>query len=119
MNTFAQTLVSNPPRSKSQSMSSWFWQNIKMVNMITLAVVVVMCGAYIFQVNSSISRGYQIRDLETQIHALTLSNQQMELDVRQAQSLKNVTHAVKMLGLVEAGNPVYVESVGPSYALAK
>ncbi len=119
MNTFAQTLVSNQTRSKSQSMSSWFWQNIKLVNMVTLAVVVLLCGAYIFQVNSSISKGYQIRDLETQIHELTLSNQQMDLNVRQAQSLQNVTHAVKMLGLVEAENPVYLESDGPSYALAE
>lgn len=119
MNTFAQTLASSPSRTRTRSLSSWFWHNIKLINVVTFAVVVLLCGAYIFQVNSSISKGYQIRDLETSIHELTLSNQQMELNVRQAQSLKNVTHAVKMLGLVNAGNPVYIESGGPAYALAE
>lgn len=119
MNTFAQTLVSNPTRSRSFSFSSWLWRNIKLVNAITFALVIVLCGAYIYQVNSSISKGYQIRDLETQIHELTLSNQQMQLSSRESQSLQNVAHAVKMLSFVVAENPTYIELDGPSYALAK
>ncbi len=118
MNTLAQTLVSNPPKSRSFSFSSWLWQNIKLVNIATFAVVILLCGAYIYQVNSSISKGYQIRDIETQIRELTLSNQQMELSAREAQSLQNVAHAVKMLGLVDAENPIYLEAPAPAFAMA-
>ena len=59
-----------------------------------------------------------MRDHETNIQTLTLQNQQLEVDVRQAQSLAQVNKAVKMMGMVRAEQPSYLKSGEPSYALA-
>lgn len=120
MSTFAKTAVLNRSTSfSSRSLSCFFRENVFWLNIVTFLVVIGLCVFYIFQVNSTIAKGYQIRELETTIHELTLANQDIELDAQRAQSLDNVSHAVKMLGLVNAEQPVYVKSSGPSYALAQ
>ncbi len=117
MSPFAKSIALHSPTRRTR-VNAWqflqtnaFWMNV-------LTFGVVLCLAYIFQVNGAISKGYQIRDIETQIHELTLMNQRVELQTQQAQSLENVARAVKMLGFVDAQQPNYVESGVPSYALA-
>ena len=96
-----------------------FKSHLKLWNVASLAVVILLCVVYIIQVNSAIAKGYEMREIETQIHELTLSNQKLEVVARQAQSLNQVTHAVKMLDLVKAEQPTYVQGSQPSYALAE
>ncbi len=102
----------------TRSVRDFFAAKVGWLNVVTLGVLFVLCLSYIFYVNSVISQGYKMRELETRINNLTLSNQEIELDSRKAQSLKNVERSVKMLGLVKADGPVYVKSTEPSYALA-
>lgn len=89
------------------------------LNVSTLALVVLFAASYIVQVNGSVAKGYAIRELEDRIHELSLNNQKMEVTVREAQSLDNVTRSVKMLGLVSADAPTYVNANAPSVALAR
>lgn len=89
------------------------------LNLATTALVLLFAASYIVQVNGSVANGYAIRELENQIQDLTLANQRLEVTVREAQSLENVTRSVKMLGLVAAGTPAYVNAAGPSVALAR
>jgi len=75
--------------------------------------------SYIVQVNTTISKGYQIRDLETQVNELALMNEKLELETRKSQSLDHVAKSVKMLGFVEAEMPNYVSGAEPSMAFAQ
>lgn len=85
----------------------------------SLVVLLVLCVGYIYQVNKTVSKGYQIRELESTILELTLRNQKLEIVTQQAQSLENIERATKMLGLVQADRPVYIQTSGSSYVLNK
>jgi len=97
----------------------WFRDHIVALNVVSLAIVGVLVFSYIIEVNTTISKGYQIRELETQVRELTLVNDKLELETRKSQSLDHVAKSVKMLGFVEAEMPNYVSSAEPSYAFAE
>ena len=118
MSPFAKSFATQHPKVATRTFRAVFQTNVSWLNIATLALVVLLCIVYIVQVNGSISKGYQIRDLETQIQELSLSNQKLELNTQRVQSLDHVAHSVKMLGLVDAGRPEYVSAAAPSYALA-
>lgn len=104
---------------RRQSARQWIQNNLVSINIFTLILVVMLCVSYILQVTDTVAKGYELRDLEVQIHELTLKNEQMTVAARQAQSLEHVAKSVKMLGLVEADQPTYIESTQPSYVLAE
>jgi len=117
MSPFAQTLLSHA--KKTHVFIAWVQNHIFLLNVTSVVVIVLLCGGYIVQVNQAVAKGYQMRQFEDQISELTLRNQQLEIAVREAKSLEHVTHAVKMMGLVQAGQPDYVQGAMPSYAVAK
>ena len=106
------------PLQKTSRISSWFKQNVVRINAICFAMIIVLCGCYIWQVNSAVAKGYVMKDYETTIEDLALTNQQMEVAVRQAESLESVTRATKMLGFVKAERPTYVDPSEPSVVFA-
>src|SRR3989338_6290741 len=78
---------------------------------ILVAMGVVLIGFFqIFQVNREIARGYELREIESELQELQSVHQELTQETQQAQSLQNVARAVKMLGLVEADQPTYVQS---------
>lgn len=118
MSSFAHSIPS-PYSTHRPSLRSWIQTNVSWLNIATFVLVLVMCFFYIAQVNHAVSKGYQIRDLETQVNSLSLLNQKLEVETQQAQALTNVARATKMLGLVKAGQPEYLQSTGPAYALVQ
>ncbi|MBM5790032.1 hypothetical protein FJZ23_03030 [Candidatus Parcubacteria bacterium] len=113
------TSIASSYSSNRFTIARWFDTNIRWLNIASLALLFVLVAIYIVQVNRSVSTGYQIRELESQIHELTLLNQKLEITTQQAQSLETVTRATAMLGLVRADRPEYLQTAGPSYALAE
>jgi hypothetical protein len=89
------------------------------LNIATTILVIACAAVYIIQVNGSVAKGYAIRELEDQINELTIDNQKLEVDAREAQALQNVTRSVKMIGLVSAETPTYVSAAAPAVAMAR
>jgi hypothetical protein len=106
------------PLQKTSRISGWLKENVVRINATCFVLIVVLCGCYIWQVNSAVAKGYVMKDYETQIEDLALTNQQMEVAVRQAESLESVTRATKMLGFVKAERPTYLDPSDPSVAMA-
>lgn len=104
---------------RTQSAVSFVRSHTLALNLVTTALVVAAAASYIIQVNGSVAKGYAIREIEDEIHDLTLANQKLEVTVREAQSLENVNRSVKMLGMVDAETPRYVNASAPSVALAR
>lgn len=100
-------------------LSAWFFNHVAAFNVLGVILVLVGCGAYIAEINSSVTTGYKLRDLETRVDALGDQNQKLEVALRKSQSLEAVEHSVRILGLVPAENPQYVNGSTPSYALAQ
>jgi len=92
--------------------------NTSAVNLVLLTLILSLCALYIVQVNSAVAKGFQIRELETSIHQLTVDSRELEVAAREAQSLQNISSSIKMMGLVSAETPTYVSGSAPSYALA-
>ena len=97
---------------------AWIDEKTFLINCTCLALVIVLGAAYIIQINSTVAQGYEMRELETKIQKMSLENQRMEVQVRKTKSLENVERNVKMLGLVPAETPDYVDASAPAYALA-
>jgi len=120
MSPFAQTFAQQQvPHRQLGTQKAWFKQHVSLLNLFSFILLIVLCFSYIVQVNRSVTKGYQMRELEAQISDLSLQNQQLEMTTQQAQSLTNVSRAVKMMGLVDAGQPTYIALENPSYALAQ
>ncbi len=117
----AQSVVCVSPDRYSRriTLSQWFDKHLVTLNVASLFLISLLVLSYIVQVNVTITKGYQLRDLETQLHDLALMNQQIEQGARQAQSLQHVSHAVKMLGFEKAEMPAYIQAGDPSFALAE
>lgn len=117
MSSIAQTTVI--PMAGAQSVWGFLRKHHTLMNVLTLGAVLAIALAYVVQINAAAAKGYQIRELETHIRELSLTNQTLELDLQQAQSLENVTRAVKMLGMVPSETPRYVQGTVPTYVLAE
>ncbi|OGL95952.1 hypothetical protein A2348_01575 [Candidatus Uhrbacteria bacterium RIFOXYB12_FULL_58_10] len=117
MFTFEKTKYSGT--GKTRSAITFVKAHTLALNVVSLALVFTAAASYIVQVNGSVAKGYAIRELEDQINDLTLANQKLEVTVREAQSLENVNRSVKMLGLVAAETPTYINASVSSVALAR
>lgn len=115
-----QSLTLSSPRvSHRFSVRSWLRDHIVALNIVSFVIIGCLVLSYIVQVNATISKGYQIRDLETQVNEYTLLNQRLELETRSAQSLDYVAQSMKMSGFVKSEMPKYISASTPSYALAE
>ncbi len=84
------------------------WLESEFVKYFLLMVTVILAGLYIWQINTSATYGYIIRDLEKEIAAIERQNERLEQKVAKLQSVDSVTNRVKMLGLVKIENVKYI-----------
>ncbi len=117
MSNFSQTMYSSVKGTRTAV--TFFSQHTFTLNVVTTILVLLCAIVYIVQVNGSVGNGYTIREYEDTINGLTLENQKLEVTAREARALENVTRSVKMLGLVSAETPTYVNAAAPSVALAR
>ena len=87
---------------------------IAWVNMAAFSLVLFVGIAYIGQVNFASTLGYEIKGIESGIDELVVQNEQLEYQIAELQSVDNVTHRVKMLGMVPVGNTTYLSAGGAS-----
>ena len=118
MSTLNQSFATQHPKISVRAIQTLFRDHVSWINVATFVGLLMLCIVYIVQVNGSISKGYQIRNLETQIQELSIKNQALELNTQRVQSLDHVVRSVKMLGLVDAERPEYINVSAPTYAFA-
>jgi len=70
-------------------------------------LVVIVGIAYVAQVNSSSTRGFEVKDLQKHISTLRVENEQMQYQVDAQESVDHVTKELKMLGLVPVDQVAY------------
>ncbi|MBI2473364.1 hypothetical protein HYV70_02315 [Candidatus Uhrbacteria bacterium] len=111
--------LSEHASSERFSLRAWTASHVVALNIISLALILCLVVGYIIQVNASISKGYQIRDLETTVDQLSALNEKIEIQSRKAQSLQHVASSVKMLGFVKSDMPEYLDLSQSSYVFAE
>lgn len=118
MSPFSQNMISGVQKTKT--LVAVMDRHRLLLNTVSLLLVLLVCIAYVIQVNATVTKGYTIRELETMTRQVSLENQKLEAEVRKVQTLENVAQAVKMLGFVPATEtPTYLTATPPAFALAK
>lgn len=73
--------------------------------------------AFLWQINSTSTRGFKINELEVGIDNLKESSQRLELQAASAQSWTSLQARIKQLNMVESGAIEYLNPVGTGVAL--
>ncbi len=83
----------------------------KNAGIIALAALnVILLGAYVFQVNSNTSQGYEIKKIQARVGSLTEENRKLSLKTAEAGSMAKMESEVEKSGFVAAGTPVFLET---------
>lgn len=110
---YALTLEANAiplrNRTKTTSRSQTNW------NIWLLGFLAVLGAAYLLEVNSLSTKGYEIKKLEKQTVALKEVEKRLELESAALQSIQQVEASVKFLNLVPSKEINYPSSHGYAY----
>lgn len=71
---------------------------------------------YLIQVNKVATTGFEIRALEDQITELNDENRELELQLVELRSMKNLSKKITDLNLVDANDISYINISGPTVA---
>ena len=87
-------------------------RNMFLLNIVALGLVTLLALLYIVQISHATTKGYRMRDLETEISRLKLENQKLEIEATEVRSMASISEKAQMLGLVKSNAPVYASSSG-------
>ncbi len=86
---------------------------------LVIAFTVVAVGVYVYQVNTSATKSFAVRDLERKVEQLQNSVVSLETQIVSLQSMKELQARVKSLNYVPVDRIEFVDAARGSYALAK
>ena len=89
----------------------------KKMNFYVIALGIVFGLLYIWQVNALATVGYEMRDLEVTASELKESNQQLSIQVTEAQSTARIMERLEEMDMVPVGNISYIKKTGSDVAL--
>jgi len=90
--------------------------SIKLVNIVIIGLVIFSSAAYLIQVNSLATKGYQIRELEIKISQLEKEGSALELEALNLQSIDNIKSKVSHLNMVDIDKVEYLVSTPVAFA---
>ncbi len=92
------------PSKKSNTSAGVVRLNVLVFSLIALAGL-----TYLIQINSLITKGYEIQDLKSEISDLKLETDDLELEVLQLKSMSRVKKEVEKLDMVAVTNPEFIQ----------
>jgi len=93
--------------AKAQSFKTYL-KNASWLQICLFAVTVVLGISYIWQVNVAATRGFTMRDLESDIHDLQLENERLSMEASRLQSIDSVSTRIQMLGMNKVNRVEYL-----------
>lgn len=79
------------------------------------ALILVVGGVYLVQVNSSATKGYEIEKLERRLMEFKETAKRLELEAASLQSIQNIETAAQTLNLIPSQGVKYFGSTGYAY----
>lgn len=83
------------------------------VKLMVGALLIISGILYIYSINSSAVKGYQMKQVEKQISDLEKENDKLKIQEAELKSLYHVEEATKELNMAEMKNISYVEQTSP------
>lgn len=79
-----------------------------------LVLILLVCGgSYLYEINSLVTKGYEIREAENKIGELVRDNRQLKIREVELRSMYAIEKSMKDFNLVSPSNVSYVEIDGP------
>lgn len=92
-----------PARKKINKLSTY------QTNLAILAAVIVFGVAYLIQINSLSTKGYEIRQLEQKIKNLETQHKHLEVQSSNLQSITRIQQEAAKLNFVPVGQTVFIK----------
>lgn len=83
--------------------------NLQLISVTSFIVTVFLLILYIFQVNTMIRETYLIQGYQRKLTVLSQENKSLEINFSQANSLSNITNAIKSLNFEKAEKVRYIQ----------
>ena len=80
-----------------------------------VVLILVVGGVYLVQVNSSATKGYEIKKLERQLMDFKETAKRLELEAASLQSIQNIETTAQTLNLIPSQGLKYFGSTGYAY----
>ena len=78
-----------------------------------IALLIVSAGIYLYSINSSASKGYQMRHVEKDIDSLRKENENLKIKEAELKSLYHIEESSKNLNMEDLKNVSYIQETGP------
>lgn len=101
-----QTKIKPKRAALSPKINFGFW---------VLFLILALGAAYLFSVNDTATKGYQIRGLEKQLVELKEANKRLELEAASLKSIQSIEAQARTLNLVPSGGVNYPQESGYAY----
>jgi len=81
---------------------------------VLIVALLLVCGAiYLYSINSSAVKGYQVRQVEKEIQELEKQNEDLKIREAELKSLYHVEESSKNMNMEDLKNISYIEETGP------
>ncbi len=108
-----ETLGIPQPLGRRLPQGIWAW------NLVLVAGTILLSSFYVFQVNASASKGYDLRDVERRVETLKTEAMALQDKMTTLTTLQAVSERAAVLGFVQPDHIVYVNPAAKSYAVAR
>lgn len=102
---------------KTKTLFATLHRNVFRMNLALIALIGCLGLLYVVQINSATTKGYRMRDIETQISQYEFDNERLEVMAADARSMDRVMRGVQMLGMVRSETPNFLAVGAPSVAM--
>lgn len=82
-------------------------------SVLIVALLVVSTGIYLYSINGSAVRGYQMKQVEKEIQNLKKENEDLKIKEAELKSLYRIEESSKNLNMESLKNVSYIEETGP------
>lgn len=76
-------------------------------------LLLISGGIYLYSINSSAVKGYQVRQVEKEIQELKKENDNLKIKEAELKSLYRIEESSKNLNMEDLKNVSYIEQTGP------
>ncbi len=80
------------------------------IKFITIGLITILSIIYLAQSNISATKGYELKELQTQKEEIGLENERLEVEANRLKALKNVQKISREKGMVPVDNVKYPRS---------
>jgi uncharacterized membrane protein (DUF106 family) len=80
---------------------------------LVVALLAVSAGIYLYSINSSAAKGYQMRQVEKEMQNLKKDNENLKIKEAELKSLYHIEESSKSLNMEDLKNVSYIQETGP------